>query len=314
MAAYLIRRLLWAPVILLLVSFTTFWLGQVVPGDPVQARLGTRGSPEIVARERARLGLDQPIPVQYVTWIGRVVQGDFGRSIRNNEPVIESVGKRILPSLQLTLFAMLISLSVAFPVGILSATHRNSPLDGFGTMFALFGICMPNFLIALLLIFFFGVTLRWLPISGYVDRLQDPAGGLRSLTLPAITLGLALAAVVTRTLRSSLLETLSEDYVRTARAKGLAPRIVDVRHIFRNALLPITTIIGLQTGLLLSGAVLTETVFAYPGMGTWLVEAIRQRDFPILQGGILFVSLVFVLVNLLVDVSYALINPRIRVS
>jgi peptide/nickel transport system permease protein len=155
-----------------------------------------------------------------------VLTGDFGRSIRNNEPVIENVGKRIVPSLQLTLFAMLISLAVAFPVGILSATHRNSPIDGFGTLFALFGICMPNFLLALLLIYFFGVSLRWLPISGYVNPAEDLLGGIRSLTLPAITLGLALAAVVTRTLRSSLLETLSEDYVRTARAKGLSDKLV----------------------------------------------------------------------------------------
>ena len=227
--------------------------------------------------------------------------------------MIENVGRRIGSSLQLAAFAMLISLAVAFPVGILSATHRNSPIDGFGTMFALFGICMPNFLIALLLIYVFGVTLRWLPISGYVDRLDEGIlGTIRSLTLPAITLGLALAAVVTRTLRSSLLETLSEDYVRTARAKGLAEQLVIRRHALKNGLIPVVTILGLQLGTLIGGAVITEYVFALPGVGRLVVDAVFSRDYPLVQGVILLIAIGFVLSNLLVDIVYGWLDPRIR--
>jgi peptide/nickel transport system permease protein len=207
---------------------------------------------------------------------------------------------------------MLISLTVAFPIGILSATHRNSPIDGFGTMFALFGICMPNFLIALLLIYVFGVRLGWLPISGYVPLEEGVTGTIRSLTLPAITLGLALAAVITRTLRSSLLETLSEDYVRTARAKGLAEHLVIRRHALKNGLIPVVTILGLQLGTLIGGAVITEFIFALPGVGRLVVSAIFSRDYPLVQGVILLIAIGFVLSNLFVDIVYGWLDPRIR--
>jgi peptide/nickel transport system permease protein len=207
---------------------------------------------------------------------------------------------------------MAISLMVATPIGILSAARRNSAVDRVGTSFALFGICMPNFLIALLLIFVFGVTLRWLPISGYVDPWEEPWDGLRSLALPAITLGLALAAVITRTLRSSMLEALSEDYVRTARAKGLSDGAVVRRHALRNALIPVVTVLGLQLGTLVGGAVITEYVFALPGVGRLVVDAVFARDYPLVQGVVLLIALGFIASNLLVDLLYGLIDPRLR--
>src|SRR5689334_4546825 len=263
-------------------------------------------------RLRQDLGLDRPLYLQYAAWMGRLVQGDLGRSIRNQEPVIENVSRRIRPSLQLAALAMLVSLVVALPLGVVSAAKRNTPIDGAGTTFALFGICMPNFLLALLLIFLFGVRLRWLPISGYVDPLEEPLAGLRSLALPAITLGLALAAVVTRTLRSSMLEALAEDYVRTARAKGLSEGRVVRGHVLRNALIPVVTVLGLQLGTLIGGAVITEYVFALPGVGRLVVDAVFARDYPLVQGVVLLIALGFIVCNLLVDMLYGWIDPRIR--
>jgi peptide/nickel transport system permease protein len=308
----ILRRLTATIPVLILVTFGVFSLIHLTPGDPIDAMMSDSYDAAAKQRLRADLGLDQPIYVQYATWMTRVMRGDFGRSIRDNQPVMENVGRRIGVSAQLALFAMVISLAVAFPVGILSATHRNSPVDGFGTTFALLGICMPNFLIALLLIYFFGVTLRWLPISGYVPPSEDLLGALRSLTLPAITLGLALAAVVTRTLRSSLLETLSEDYVRTARAKGVSEYFVIRRHALKNALIPVVTIVGLQLGALIGGAVITEYIFALPGVGRLVVDSIFSRDYPLVQGVILLIALAFVVCNLVVDLLYGLLDPRIR--
>jgi peptide/nickel transport system permease protein len=241
-----------------------------------------------------------------------VAQGDLGRSIRSHQTVLEDVGRRVRPSLELALFAMLIASGVAVPLGIVTATHRNSMVDSFGSSFALFGICMPNFVIALLLIFLFGVTLHWLPISSFTDPVDDPVAGIRSLTLPAITLGLALAAVITRTLRSSLLETLSEDYVRTARAKGLADGSVILRHALKNALIPVVTVLGLQFGGLIGGAVITEYVFALPGVGRLVVDAIFARDYPLVQGVVLLIAVGFIFCNLVVDILYGWLDPRIR--
>ena len=222
MAVYVVRRLLQAIPLLVGLSFAGFVLLRLAPGGPMAVYAQNPSMSEADMRRIERiLGLDRPIHVQYATWMGRLLRGDLGHSIRNGEPVIENVTRRIRPSLQLALLAMAVSLLVAFPVGIVSAIRRNTAIDRAGTSFALFGICMPNFLLALLLIFLFGVTLRWLPISGYTDPVEEPLAGLRSLVLPAVTLGLALAAVITRTLRSSLLDALAEDYVRTARAKGL---------------------------------------------------------------------------------------------
>jgi peptide/nickel transport system permease protein len=307
-----LQRLAATVPVLLLVSAGVFALLHLTPGDPIDAMMAESADATAKASLRAELGLDRPLPVQYAAWMGRVLRGDLGRSIRNGEPVVENVSRRIRPSLQLALLAMAISLLVAVPVGIVSAARRNTSVDRIGTTFALFGICMPNFLLALLLIFLFGVTLRWLPISGYVDPAEELVDGLRSLALPAVTLGLALAAVVTRTLRSSMLEALTEDYVRTARAKGLSEWRVVRGHVLRNALIPVVTVLGLQLGTLIGGAVITEYVFALPGVGRLVVDAVFARDYPLVQGVVLLIALGFIASNLLVDLLYGLIDPRIR--
>jgi len=307
-----LRRLLATIPVLLLVSGGVFLLIHLTPGDPIDAMMAESVDATVKENLRRELGLDRPLYLQYVSWMGRVLQGDLGRSIRNREPVIENVGRRIRPSLQLAGLAMTISLLIAVPVGVLSAARRNGPVDRAGTTFALFGICMPNFLLALLLIFLFGVTLRWLPISGYVDPLEEPWDGLRSLVLPAVTLGLALAAVVTRTLRASMLEALAEDYVRTARAKGLSEGAVIRSHVLKNALIPVVTVLGLQLGTLIGGAVITEYVFALPGVGRLVVDAVFARDYPLVQGVVLLIAVGFILSNLAVDLLYGWIDPRIR--
>jgi peptide/nickel transport system permease protein len=308
----ILRRLIATIPVLLLVTAGVFALIHLTPGDPIDAMMAESVDDSVKRQLRSDLGLDRPLYLQYATWMGRLLQGDLGHSIRNREPVIENVGRRIKPSLQLAGFAMAISLLVATPIGILSAARRNSTLDRFGTSFALFGICMPNFLIALLLIFLFGVTLRWLPISGYVDPMEEFWAGIRSLALPAITLGLALAAVITRTLRSSMLEALSEDYIRTARAKGLSEGAVIRAHALKNALIPVVTVLGLQLGTLIGGAVITEYVFALPGVGRLVVDAVFARDYPLVQGVVLLIAVGFILSNLMVDLLYGWIDPRIR--
>ncbi|HWP74609.1 MAG TPA: ABC transporter permease [Methylomirabilota bacterium] len=312
MGRLILRRLAATIPVLLLVTAGVFALIHLTPGDPIDAMMAESVDDTVKRELRRDLGLDRPLYLQYATWMGRLLQGDLGHSIRNREPVIENVSRRIKPSLQLAGLAMAISLLVATPIGILSAARRNSTIDRVGTSFALFGICMPNFLIALLLIFFFGVTLRWLPISGYVDPMEEPWEGLRSLTLPAITLGLALAAVITRTLRSSMLEALSEDYIRTARAKGLSDGAVVRRHALKNALIPVVTVLGLQLGTLIGGAVITEYVFALPGVGRLVVDAVFARDYPLVQGVVLLIAVGFILSNLAVDLLYGFIDPRIR--
>jgi len=311
-AEVVLRRLLATVPVLLLVTAGVFALLHLTPGDPVDAMMAESADASTKESLRRELGLDRPIAVQYAAWMGRLLRGDLGRSIRNGEPVLENVSRRIRPSLQLALLAMAIALTIAFPVAIASAVRHNTGVDRLGTTFALFGICMPNFLLALLLIFVFGVTLRWLPISGYLDPLEEGWSGLRSLILPAITLGLALAAVITRTLRSSLLEALAEDYVRTARAKGLSEWVVIRGHVLKNALIPVVTVLGLQLGTLIGGAVITEYVFALPGVGRLVVDAVFARDYPLVQGVILLIALGFIVSNLLVDVLYGYIDPRLR--
>ena len=312
MAEVVLRRLLATVPVLLLVTAGVFALLHLTPGDPVDAMMAESADASTKESLRRELGLDRPIAVQYAAWMGRLLRGDLGRSIRNGEPVLENVSRRIRPSLQLALLAMAIALTIAFPVAIASAVRHNTGVDRLGTTFALFGICMPNFLLALLLIFVFGVTLRWLPISGYLDPLEEGWSGLRSLILPAVTLGLALAAVITRTLRSSLLEALAEDYVRTARAKGLSEWVVIRGHVLKNALIPVVTVLGLQLGTLIGGAVITEYVFALPGIGRLVVDAVFARDYPLVQGVILLIALGFIVSNLFVDLLYGYIDPRIR--
>jgi peptide/nickel transport system permease protein len=308
------RRLLATIPVLFLVTLGVFMLIHLVPGDPVEVMLGESQDP--VAKEALRhdLGLDQPLYIQYANWLIRLAQGDLGRSVRTHQTVLDNVTQRIRPTLELAIYAMLIALVVAVPLGILTATHRNSPLDSVGTSFALFGVCMPNFVLALLLIFVFGVSLHWLPISSYTDPVDNPVAGIKSLTLPAITLGLALAAVIARTLRSSLLESLGEEYIKTARAKGLDTGSVVIGHALKNALIPVVTVIGLQFGTLIGGAVITEYVFAIPGVGRLVVDSVFARDYPLVQGVVLLICVGFIVCNLLVDILYGWLDPRIRLS
>jgi peptide/nickel transport system permease protein len=314
MAAYVLRRLLATIPTLLLLSLMVFAIVHLTPGDPVSFMLGDEATPEVAKAMRERLGLDQPLAVQYGKWLIRSVTGDLGRSMRSNMPVSEAIMQRMPVSVELAAIAMLISLSLAIPAGILSATRRNSLVDTGATVGALVGVSMPNFMLGFFLIYVFSLQLRLLPPSGWVPLGEDLSLNLKSVLMPAITLGAAAAAIVTRMTRSSLLEVLSLDYVRTARAKGLAERRVILKHAFKNALVPVVTIVGLQVGHLLGGAIITETLFGLPGMGRLMVDAINTRDYPIVQGVVLFSAVIFLTANLLVDVAYAALDPRIRYS
>ena len=314
MLRYMLHRFLALVPVVLLVSATVFSLIHLTPGDPAVIMAGESQDPVVVAGIRRELGLDQPIPVQYAIWLGHAVRGDLGRSIRTRQPVLEAMLERLKPTLLLSAMAMAISLAIAFPVGALSAIRPDSREDMAGTIFTLLGVSMPNFLLALVLIFVFAVTLRWLPTSGYLDPFEEFVPGIRTLVLPAITLATAMAAVVTRMVRSSLIEVLEEDYIRTARSRGLRERTVVVRHALKNALIPVVTIVGLQTGNLIGGAVITEFVFGIPGVGRLVVDSIFSKDYPMVQGVVLLTALAFVSANLLVDVLYGYLDPRIRYS
>ncbi len=334
MLRFAVRRLLLLVPILLGLSILVFVWIRALPGGPAQALLGERATPETVAQIERQYGLDEPVHVQYWKYIQRTAEFDLGTSVTSRRPVKDELAERFPATIELSLAAMIFSVVFGIPLGFIAAKRYGTWLDHTSLVASLIGISIPIFFLAILLKYVFAVKLGLLPTVGRASVLIDfshptkfyvldaiLAGNLEALwdvlkhlILPAVALGSIPLAIIARITRAAVLDVQNEDYVRVARAKGLAPREVDTRHILRNALLPIMTIIGLQTGLLLSGAVLTETVFAWPGMGTWLVGAIRARDFPVLQGGILFVALVFVLVNLVVDLAYALVNPRIRVS
>lgn len=314
MGFYILRRLLTMIPVLLLVSVLVFSLIHLIPGDPAVSILGEEATPQAVAALRANLGLDQPIPVQYAKWLGSVLRGDLGRSIRSNQPVSEAIAERLPVTVELAILSIAISLSIAIPAGIVAAMRRNSVLDAGSTFLALLGVSLPNFFLAILLILVFGVQLQVLPPFGYQPITQGLGGNLQRMILPAITLGTALAAIVTRMMRSSLLEVLDQDYIRTARAKGLREGRMVQAHALKNALMPVVTIVGLQIGGLLGGAIITESIFVLPGIGRLLVDAIFQRDFPLVQGVVLFVSLAFLFSNFAVDMVYAYLDPRIRYS
>ena len=334
MLRFVVRRLLLLIPILLGLSILVFVWIRALPGGPAEALLGERATPESIKQIEDQYGLNKPIYVQYWSYVSTVARGDLGTSVTTRRPVAEEIKQRFPATVELTMAAMIFAVSLGVPLGFIAAKKYGGPADHASLVVTLLGISMPIFFLAILLKYVFAVRLGLLPTVGRIDPLIDIShptnfytidallnGNLNAfwdvtkhLIQPAIALGSIPLAIIARITRASVLDVQNEDYVRTARAKGLSPRVVDQRHIFRNALLPIVTIVGLQAGLLLSGAVLTETVFAFPGMGTWLVDAIKGRNFPVLQGGILFVSLIFVLINLLVDVAYAFINPRIRVS
>ena len=312
MLKFILHRALATVPVLFLLSLIVFSLIHLIPGDPVQIMLGEENDPHALQALRRELGLDRPIVEQFLRWLWRLLQGDFGRSLRSHQPVLEAIGERLPVTIELTVLAMLISLSIALPAGVISALRRNSVLDVLSTMTALTGVSIPNFFLGILLIVAFAQELQWLPSSGYVSPLESLALNLKTMLLPAVTLGTGLAAIIMRMTRSSLLEVLRHDYVLTARAKGLAESGVVMRHALKNALLPVTTILGLQMGTLLGGAVLTETIFALPGLGRLVVDSIFARDFPIVQGVILFLALTRITCNFVVDITYALLDPRIR--
>jgi peptide/nickel transport system permease protein len=329
-----VRRLLLLVPILLGLSILLFLWVRALPGGPAESLLGERATPEAIEEIERVYGLDRPIWEQYLKYMQNLVSGDLGTSISSRRPVTEEIGRRFPATVELALAALIFAVSIGVPLGFVAAKRYGTAVDH-GSLFAsLIGVSIPVFFLAIVLKYVFAVKLGLLPTIGRQDVLIDadhPTGfyvldgiitlnfeaawdAFEHLILPAIALGSIPLAIIARITRASVLDVQNEDYVRTARAKGLAPRVVDSRHVFRNALLPVVTIIGLQTGLLLSGAILTEHVFSIPGIGSWLAEAIFDRDYPVLQGGILFVAVVFVLINLLVDLSYGLIDPRVRVS
>ena len=335
MLRFVVRRLLLLLPILAGLSILVFLWIRALPGSPAEVLLGERATEESIAQIREQYGLDDPLYVQYWRYLEQTVwHRDLGTSIRSFRPVTEEIGQRFPATVELAAAAMLFAVLLGIPLGFLAAKRYGSLLDHGSLVASLIGISIPIFFLGLILKYVFAVRLGWLPSVGREDILalnEHPTNfyvldaivtaspgalwdAITHLILPAVALGSIPLAIVARITRAAVLDVQNEDYVRTARAKGLPPLAVDSRHVLRNALLPVSTIVGLQTGLLLSGAILTETVFAWPGIGVWLKEAIFNRDYPVLQGGILFVAVVFVLVNLVVDISYAIINPRIRLS
>ncbi len=306
MTQYLVQRLILAVPVLLGVSIAVFLMMHLLPGDPALAMLaGQSGiTPEDVDRVRRQLGLDQPVPVQYLSYMGRVLHGDFGESVHSHRPVLEMIGEQAGATIQLAFVAMVIAVTMGILLGTISALRQNTWVDTFSMLLALFGVSMPSFWLGLILIYFFSLRLGWLPITGQ--------GGWQRLILPAIALGMDFSAITARLVRANLLEVLRQDYILAARSKGLRDRVVVSRHALRNAMIPVLTIIGLQFGNLLGGAVVIETVFAREGIGRLAVTAILSKDFPLVQGIVLVSAVVYVSINLLIDLSYATLDPRIR--
>ena len=315
MTLYILRRLVQLIPVLFLASFIVFFIIHLIPGDPVEIMLGEerydRTQYEIL---RKKMNLDQPVYVQYLTWLGRVAHGDLGQSLRTQRPVLDTVVERFPATLYLALASLVLGIVIAIPAGTLAAVKQNTVYD-YGAMgFALFGIAVPNFFFALLLILGFGLYLGWFPTLGYIDPTTNFPRFLWHLTLPALVLGTDLASTVTRYVRAEMLEQLRLDYVRTARAKGVPRRLVIYKHTLKNSLIAATTVIGLQVGRLLGGSTVIETVFAWPGVARLVLEAVYSRDYPLLQGSVLFLAFTYVGVNLIVDVLYKALDPRISLK
>ncbi|WP_370324604.1 ABC transporter permease [Euzebya sp.] len=312
MAGYIVRRVLQALGVLLGVSVLVFAIIHLVPGDPVRLALGTRFDQETYDALRARAGLDQPLLQQYVSWLGGVVQGDFGVSFRSGRTVLAMVLERLPATLSLAAVAILVATAMALPLGIFSAIRQGKLTDRVATAISQIGISIPDFWMGILLILLFALNLGWLPASGYVGITEDPLEWARRLILPGVTVGVVSGAVLTRFVRSSVLENLGEDFVRTARSKGLGERTIIRQHVLPNALVPVITVTGLQLAYLLSGVVVVEAVFAWPGLGQLALDAVLTRDYPVLQGAVLLFAGFFLVVNLLVDLLYTVVDPRIE--
>jgi peptide/nickel transport system permease protein len=314
LSAYILRRLILTVPTVLGVLCAVFLLIRLVPGDVVTQLIGLEASisPQRVAELRRLFGVDRPVHVQFGDYLGGVLRGDLGRSLRTGRPVGPELRRRFPVTVQLAVMGMIVAVGIGLPLGILAALHRGRLSDFLATVFVLLGLSVPSFWLAVLLILLFALRLGWLPPTGYVAPGDDVWANLRHMVLPALSLGLVLAAASTRIVRSSLLEVLGRHYVRTARAKGLAERVVILRHALRNALIPVVTVLGLQFGTLLGGTVIIEQIFGLPGVGRYALEGINLRDYPVVQGAVLAIALAFTLVNLAIDICYGLLDPRIR--
>ncbi|NLN16791.1 MAG: ABC transporter permease [Firmicutes bacterium] len=312
MGAYIIRRVLSLIPVLVLVAVVSFLLIHIIPGDPAAVMLGTDATPQEIEKLREDLGLNEPLHVQFYRWISRVLRGDLGDSFFMGRPVAVALMERLPATILLAVAALFFAILIGMPAGIIAAVKQGSVIDQLVMVIALIGVSLPSFWIGLNLILVFSVNLRWLPSGGYVPLTENFIDGLRCLLMPAFALGFMQAALIARMTRSSMLEVLRQDYIRTARSKGLSEQVVVGLHALKNAMIPILTVIGTAFGVLLGGAVIVETVFAYPGIGRLVVSAVQRRDYPVIQGALLLISAIYVLVNLLVDVLYTLIDPRIK--
>ena len=311
---FLVRRLLYSVVVLFGVLIVVFALVHLVPGDPVRLALGTRYSPEAYNALRSASGLDRPIVEQFFSYIGSALHGDLGVSFRNGDPVTVTLLERLPATLSLAAVGMGIALLVSVPAGIWAALREGRLSDAIVRIASQFGVSIPDFWMGILLIGLFAATLGWLPTSGYQPLVGNPAGWLRHVILPGFTVGIVAGAIMTRYIRSAVLDVASMAYVRTARSKGLSPRVVTLRHILRNALIPVLTITGIQLATILGGVIVVEVVFAWPGVGRLTYTAVQARDYPLIQGAVLLIAALFLLINLIVDVLYAVVDPRIRLS
>jgi peptide/nickel transport system permease protein len=312
MLPYVIRRLVQAVPVMLFASVVVFLMIYLVPGDPVLAVLGGEARPEQVEAMRKEMGLDRPLVVQYGRWLGRVVRGDLGVSFINSYPVWSLIGLKLPATLALSVGALTVALVISLPLGILAAVRQGSWVDRLAVGFTALGLSVPTFWLGVLLVLLFSLRLQWLPASGYVPLFTRPALSLQHLLMPSLTLGIAIAAILTRFVRTAMLEVIRQDYVRTARAKGLPEGRVVIRHALKNAFIPVLTVIALQVGNLLGGAVITESIFDYPGVGQLILYAVTTKDYTVVQGTLLLLVFTFVFINLLTDVAYAILDPRVR--
>jgi peptide/nickel transport system permease protein len=312
MLNYLLHRLATIVPTLFFVSVLIFGLQQLLPGDPAMVLAGEDRDPTVIAHLHQKLHLDEPLPIRYLYWAGGVLKGDLGESVRIQKPVLELIIEKLPVTLELALLAIVIALTIGITAGIVSAVAKDSAWDYAANVFALWGLSTPNFWLGIMLILLFSVTLGWLPASGYVSPFEDLKANLAAMIMPAFVLGNAIAAVLMRHTRSAMLQVLSSDYVRTARAKGLDERVVVLKHALRNALTPVITLGALEFGTLLSGAVLTEQVFTIPGFGKLIVDAVFNRDYAVVQGVVLCTATAYIMLNLLADMAYFLVNPRLR--
>jgi peptide/nickel transport system permease protein len=314
MLRLVVRRIIHVLPVLLVMSLAVFALTDLLPGDPTITVLGENATPQQREALRRDMGLDRPAPLRYADWIARTASGDFGRSLRTREPVSAMLASRLPVTVELTMLSMFVAILLGVPAGVAAALNRNTAVDLIVSIAALAGMALPFFWAGILLIRLFSIQLGWLPPSGYVPLWTNPARNLQLMILPSLTVGGAMAGLIMRQTRSAMLQTLGQDFVRTARAKGVPERDVVVRHALRSALLPVVTVIGLQSGALIGGAVVTETIFSLPGLGTMIVDGIFQRDFAVIQGALLTVVLAVVVVNLLTDLAYGLLDRRVRLA